>query len=76
MYEKLCMFENVLIFYKNVFFVKVFSIDVDNEVRIVFFGKIGVGKSVIGNLIFGGKVFKLMVLVFFIISCCSWKLVF
>lgn len=76
MYEKLCMFENVLIFYKNVFFVKVFSIDVDNEVRIVFFGKIGVGRSVIGNLIFGGKVFELMVLVLFIISCCILKLVF
>lgn len=42
----------------------------ENEIRFVFIGKIGLGKSVIGNIIFGIKNFKLFVLGLFIIRKC------
>lgn len=42
-----------------------------NEIRIVIFGKMGVGKSVIGNIIFGGKFFKFEFLVLLIIGKCK-----
>lgn len=39
--------------------------------RIVLFGKIGVGKSLIGNSIFGEKVFNFGICVKFIIKVCE-----
>lgn len=42
----------------------------EKEIRIVLVGKIGFGKSVMGNIIFGKKKFKLNVLGLFIIKEC------
>lgn len=72
-YVKICM-----LFIKIGCYLKVYILDVENneEIRIVFFGKMGVGKSVFGNIIFGNNVFVLKVLVLFIISCCVYYLLY
>lgn len=47
-----------------------FIILVFKELRVVLFGKIGLGKSVIGNIIVGEKYFKLFCVGFFVIIKC------
>lgn len=42
----------------------------EEEIRIVFIGKIGFGKSVIGNIIFGKDKFNFFVVGIFVISKC------
>lgn len=42
----------------------------ENEVCIVLFGKIGNGKSCIGNIIFNENFFKLLLLGLFVMFCC------
>lgn len=67
-----------MLFIKIGCYLKVYILDVENneEIRIVFFGKMGVGKSVFGNIIFGDNMFVLKVLVLFIISCCVYNLLY
>lgn len=40
------------------------------EIWIVLFGRMGIGKSVLGNIILGENVFKFLFLGFFIIKKC------
>lgn len=55
----------------DVFFLKIINFIVGyEEIRIVFFGKMGMGKSVIGNIIFGKMLFELFVLGLLIMSRC------
>lgn len=56
----------------NVYNLIIYNFIVGSEdIRIVFFGKMGMGKSVIGNIIFGKKLFELFVLlVLLILSKC------
>lgn len=45
--------------------------NIRNEIRVVLIGKIGFGKSVIGNIILNNKIlFKLFFLYIFIIKKC------
>lgn len=38
-------------------------------------GGIGIGKSVIGNIIFGSNLFRVLILGLFLIKICLWKVV-
>lgn len=42
----------------------------EEEIRIVFLGGIGIGKSVIVNIIFGSNCFRVLILGLFLIKIC------
>lgn len=64
-----------MVLYFNVIFVEFvedysFFLDSIKDVRIVVVGKIGIGKSLIGNIIFGGNFFSFGVCGVFIMFEC------
>lgn len=71
-------YKYIYFYIKNIFYCvlgndNVYIIEWD-EIRIVFFGRMGNGKSVIGNIILGKKVFKFLVFGLFIIKNCLYEL--
>lgn len=71
---------NQLILYKFISFFFFLDSFIDEnwkemEIRIVLFGKLGIGKSVIGNIIIGEKSFYLLVFGLFFMRKCLQKCV-